>query len=130
MKGISGRSTSESRVFAGKTWINPRCCSAVPSDQETVGSVRNENKSPVAPFRVVNIGNSRPEKLLDFINAIEIATGHEAKINWMPIQPGDVPATWADTSLLADLTNFTPKTDLAVGVKKFVDWYTKFHKVM
>ena len=103
--------------------------SAVPSDQETFASVSNENKSPVAPFRVVNIGNSMPVKLLDFINAIEAATGHKAKINWMPIQPGDVPATWADTSLLSDLTNFTPKTDLAVGVKKFVSWYTKFHKI-
>lgn len=103
--------------------------SAVPSDKETFASASNENKSPVAPFRVVNIGNSMPAKLLDFINAIETATGHKAKINWMPIQPGDVPSTWADTSLLSDLTNFTPKTDLAVGVKKFVSWYTKFYKI-
>ena len=60
----------------------------------------NDSKSPVAPYRVLNIGNSRPEKLTDFIVAIEEALGLNAQKNFMSMQAGDVPATWADTSLL------------------------------
>ena len=88
-----------------------------------------ESKSPVAPFRVVNIGNSKPEKLLDFIQAIENSLGLKAKKNFMPIQSGDVPATWADTSLLKNLTGYRPRTDLEKGVESFVQWYRNYYKV-
>ena len=88
-----------------------------------------DSKSPVAPFRVVNIGNSQPSKLLDFIEAIEEAIGIEAVKNLMPMQAGDVPATWADTTLLAKLTGYKPNTDLDTGVQNFVTWYRAFYNV-
>ena len=85
--------------------------------------------SPVAPFRVVNIGNSRPAKLTDFINAIEMAVEKVAVKNFMPMQPGDVPSTWADTSLLEHLTNYRPETEIKCGVSNFVEWYRLYYNV-
>jgi UDP-glucuronate 4-epimerase len=82
-----------------------------------------DSLSPVAPFRVVNIGNSEKVKLLDFIDAIEDALGIQAIRNYMPMQPGDVHATWADTRLLRELTGFEPDTNFRDGVRDFVDWY-------
>lgn len=92
---------------------------------EPVGEM--DSLSPVAPFRVVNIGNSRPTPLMDFIRAIESALGREAKLNLMDIQPGDVPATWADASLLAALVGELPRTALDEGVRRFVAWYRSYH---
>lgn len=89
-----------------------------------------DSQSPVAPWRVVNIGNSSPVQLLDFINAIETATGRIAKKNMMPMQAGDVPATWADASLLKLLTGYTPQTDVATGVKAFVEWYQDYYEIV
>ena len=88
-----------------------------------------DSKSEVAPFRVVNIGNSQPSTLLDFIFAIEKATGIKAVKNFMPMQAGDVPTTWADISLLETLTGYKPNTDLVIGVQNFVTWYRSFHNV-
>ena len=88
-----------------------------------------DSMSHVAPFRVVNIGNSSPAKLLDFINAIELSLNIKAIKNFMPMQAGDVPATWADTSLLEELTGFKPKIDIATGVQKFVGWYRDYFSV-
>ena len=88
-----------------------------------------DSKSHVAPFRVVNIGNSKPEQLLDFIDAIEKCTDRKAIRNLMPMQAGDVPATWADTSLLEALTGYKPNTDLTDGIKKFVEWYRTYYNV-
>ena len=85
--------------------------------------------SRVAPFRVVNIGNSQPSQLLDFIVAIEKSVGIEAVKNFIPMQAGDVPATWADTSLLEKLTGYKPNTDLLTGVQNFVSWYRRYYKV-
>ncbi len=84
---------------------------------------KSTEASDVAPFRVVNIGNSEPVELMDFIKAVENACGREAVKEYLPIQPGDVPATWADTELLASLTGKRPATSVTDGVKKFVDWY-------
>lgn len=88
-----------------------------------------DSLSPVAPWRAVNIGNSRKERLLDFIEAIEDALGQKATKNFMEIQPGDVPATWADAELLKSLTGYVPQTDMRDGVKAFVDWYRDYYKV-
>lgn len=88
-----------------------------------------DSKSEAAPFRVVNIGNSQPSQLLDFIIAIEEAVGIKAVKNSMPMQAGDVPATWADTSLLAELTGYKPQTDLSTGVQNFVSWYRAYYNV-
>jgi len=89
-------------------------------------AVAGDSLSPVAPFRVVNIGNSDKVRLEDFIDAIEAATGKKAIRNDMDMQPGDVPATWADASLLRQLTGYAPKTDFRDGVKRFVEWYRAY----
>lgn len=88
-----------------------------------------DSKSKVAPFRVVNIGNSRPHSLLDFIEAIERATGRQAIKNFMPMQAGDVPSTWADTTLIENLTGYKPQTNLELGVQNFVKWYRRYYDV-
>ena len=91
--------------------------------------IKSESLSPVAPFRVVNIGNSNSIQLTDFIEAIEEATGKKAIKNLMPMQAGDVPATWADASLLQALTGYAPETSVQEGVRKFVEWYRSFYSV-
>jgi UDP-glucuronate 4-epimerase len=90
---------------------------------------KNDSLSPVAPFRIVNIGNSNQVKLLDFIEVLEEYIGKKAIRNYMPMQEGDVPATLANTDLLKKLTGYAPKTDIKVGVKKFVDWYISYYKI-
>ncbi|OUU29655.1 MAG: UDP-glucuronate 5-epimerase [Candidatus Endolissoclinum sp. TMED37] len=88
-----------------------------------------DSKSNVAPFRVVNIGNAKPERLTDLINAIEQSIGTKAVKNSLPLQAGDVPATWADTSLLESITGYKPSTDLSEGVQKFVSWYRDYYNL-
>jgi UDP-glucuronate 4-epimerase len=100
---------------------------AVPGGPET--AVAGDSLSPVAPWRVVNIGNSTSIRLEDFIDAIEAATGRKALRNYMDMQQGDVPATWADASLLRALTGYAPQTGMRVGVAQFVDWYREYHGV-
>ena len=80
-----------------------------------------------APYKVFNIGNSNPTQLLDYINAIEKATGLKAKRKYMPMQPGDVENTSADTHLLEDWVNFKPNTSIEKGVTEFVSWYKSFY---
>lgn len=86
-----------------------------------------DSLSPVAPWRVVNIGNSDAVQLTDFIEAVEKATGLEAIRNLMPMQAGDVTATWADATLLENLTGYKPRTDVYDGVEKFVAWYRNYY---
>ncbi|CUH82338.1 GDP-mannose 4,6-dehydratase [Tropicibacter naphthalenivorans] len=88
-----------------------------------------DSLSPVAPYRVVNIGNSKSERLLDFVEAIEDALGQKTTRNMMDMQPGDVPATWADASLLETLTGYRPQTDMRDGVARFVEWYREYYNV-
>jgi UDP-glucuronate 4-epimerase len=90
--------------------------------------VEGDSLSPIAPFRVVNIGNGAPVKLMDFVAAIEEHVGKKAIINMMPMQPGDVTDTHADTALLHRLTAFRPKTSIDDGVKAFVKWYLAYHR--
>lgn len=87
-----------------------------------------DSLSPVAPHRVVNIGNNDAVQLTDFIEAIEEATGLKAERNLMPMQAGDVPATWADAELLKSLTGYQPKTNVRDGVARFVEWYREFYR--
>ncbi|MGH6799849.1 MAG: NAD-dependent epimerase/dehydratase family protein [Methylocella sp.] len=86
----------------------------------------NDSLSPVAPWRVVNIGTETPVALMDFVAAIEAATGVRAKCNFLAMQQGDVPITFADTSLLLALTGFAPTTQLKEGVKAFIAWYRDY----
>lgn len=87
-----------------------------------------DSLSPVAPWRVVNIGNNDKVRLMDFVEAIEEAIGKPAVRNYMEIQKGDVPATWADAGLLKSLTGYQPKTDVRDGLKQFVDWYRDYYQ--
>lgn len=87
-----------------------------------------DSLSPVAPFRIVNIGNSKQVYLIDFIKLIEKRLDKKAIINSMPMQQGDVPATWADTRLLESLTGFTPSMSIEDGVNKFIDWYLGYYR--
>ena len=91
--------------------------------------IEGDSLSPVAPCRVVNIGNSAPVPLLGFIEAIEGCLGQKAIRNYMAMQPGDVPATWADAGLLQRLTGYAPQTDVADGIARFVDWYRGYYEV-
>lgn len=86
-----------------------------------------DSLSPVAPYRVVNIGNADAVRLLDFVEAIEDCLGKKAIRNYMPMQMGDVPATWADTSLLKHLTGYSPKTDFKDGIAEFVRWFRTYY---
>lgn len=86
-----------------------------------------DSLSDVAPWRVVNIGNSQPVNLMDYVKALEIALNITAEKNMLEMQPGDVAATWADTQLLHSLTGFTPKTNVVDGVHKFINWYKSYY---
>lgn len=86
-----------------------------------------DSLSPVAPYRVVNIGNSDKVRLLDFVDAIEDCLGKKALRNYMPIQTGDVPATWADANLLQQLTGYRPQTDFRDGIAQFVAWFREYY---
>ena len=101
---------------------------AVPERPGTPADIaEGDSLSPVAPFRIVNIGNSEKVRLLDFIDAIEAELGMPAKRNYMDMQPGDVPATWAEASLLQSLTGYRPQTDIRDGIRAFVSWFRDFY---
>lgn len=89
----------------------------------------HDSLSPAAPWRVVNIGNGEKVRLLDFIEAIEAACGREAIKNYLPMQKGDVPATWADNTLLRELTGYAPQTGVRDGIAQFVNWYRNYYEV-
>lgn len=88
-----------------------------------------DSLSPVAAWRVVNIGNGEKVALEDFIAAIEAATGKRAKKHYMEMQKGDVPATWADNALLRRLTGYRPETGIVKGMAATVDWYRDYYRV-
>ncbi|MEA1014498.1 NAD-dependent epimerase/dehydratase family protein [Sphingosinicella sp. LY1275] len=88
-----------------------------------------DSLSPAAPFRIVNIGNSTKIRLLDFVEAIEAEVGIPAIRNYLPMQKGDVLATWADATLLKQLTGYAPQTDYREGVARFVKWYRDYHQM-
>ncbi|WP_417884141.1 NAD-dependent epimerase [Vibrio rumoiensis] len=82
-----------------------------------------------APYKIYNIGNGNPVKLMEFIEALEESLGVEAKKNFMPMQPGDVYATYADTQDLFDVTAYKPSMSVKQGVANFVDWYKEFYSI-
>jgi len=86
-----------------------------------------DSLSPVAPYRIVNIGNSNKVKLLDFVDAIEACLGKKAIRNYMDMQMGDVPATWANAELLQRLTGYRPQTDFRDGIATFVAWFRDYY---
>lgn len=82
-----------------------------------------------APYRIFNIGNGQPTPLMDYITALEDALGKKAIKEMLPMQPGDVPVTSADTSKLGDWVGFEPNTPVRDGVQKFVDWYRSYYQL-
>ena len=97
---------------------------AVPVRPESAEDIaQGDSLSPVAPYRVVNIGNSETVRLLDFVDAIEAELGVTAKRNFMPMQKGDVPATWANADLLKSLTGYKPQTNVRDG-----SWYREYYQ--
>ena len=82
-----------------------------------------------APYRVFNIGNHQPVPLMDFIACIEKALEREATKNFMPLQDGDVPATFADVQALQDWVGFSPATSIETGIARFVEWYRAYYRV-
>ena len=89
----------------------------------------HDSLSSVAPFRVVNIGNSTEVDLMDYVEAIEEALGKKAKKLLRPMQPGDVPSTLASTKLLFELTKYAPETPVRKGINSFVVWYRSYYKI-
>ena len=94
-----------------------------------LGKIRNDSLSPVAPFRILNIGNTKKIFLLDFINELEKQLGKKAIRNYMKMQKGDVKITVSNTSLLRKITNYNPKTNYKTGIKKFLEWYLFYYKI-
>ena len=93
---------------------------------------RAESPDPATsnvPFRVFNIGNHHPVPLLDYIGCVEEALGMKAEMNLLPLQDGDVPATYADVDALRDWVGFTPATDIRTGIGRFVAWYLRYYGV-
>jgi len=88
---------------------------------------RNDSLSPVAPFRILNIGNTKKIYLLDFINTLESELGKKIKRNYLPMQQGDVKLTLSDSTLLKKITGYNPKTNYKIGIKKFIKWYKSYY---
>jgi UDP-glucuronate 4-epimerase len=98
-----------------------RLLRAVPVCGAPVGDI--DSLSAIAPWRVVNIGGGRPTTLIEFLEAIEVALGHRAQRNMLPLQMGDVEETWGSSQLLSELIDYVPTTNVTVGVHNFVEWY-------
>ena len=97
-------------------------------NSKQLNKFKNDSLSSVAPFRVLNIGNTRKVFLLDFIDALEKELGKKAIRNYMPMQKGDVKMTLSDTTLLKKLTGYNPKTNFKQGIKNFLKWYLSYYK--
>ena len=92
-----------------------------------LGKYKDDSLSPIAPFRILNIGNTKKVYLLDFIKEIEKVLGKKAKRNYMPLQKGDVKQTLSNTNLLKKITRYNPKTNFKTGIRKFLDWYLNYY---
>ena len=112
-------------IAEGVIRVTDRVATADP----TYTSDRPDPATSHAPFRVFNIGNHQPVPLLDFIACIERALGMKATMNLLPLQDGDVPATYADVDALKAWADFAPATSIETGITRFVDWYRGYYKV-
>ena len=98
----------------------------VPNNRQ-IGKFQNDSLSNVAPFRIINIGNTKKVLLLDFIKSLEKEIGIKAKKKFLPMQKGDVHSTLSDTKLLQQITGYKTKTDYKLGIRKFVKWFKEFY---
>lgn len=106
-----------------------RVIDSIPQPGASWMSEQPDPSYSTAPYKIYNIGNSRPVKLMDFIQAIEEAIGKEAEKVYLPMQPGDVYQTYADTSSLQSELGFQPNKPIKVGVKETIDWYKEFYRL-
>jgi UDP-glucuronate 4-epimerase len=104
-----------------------RVMNRIPESNPDWSSDRPDPSSSCVPYRLYNIGNNQPVALMDFVKAIETALGKKATIEYLPLQPGDVPATYADISDLIADTGFKPSTPVPKGIQQFVDWYLDYY---
>jgi len=106
-----------------------RCLDVIPQADDSVDMMRPDPATSYAPYRLYNIGNNRPVQLGVFIETLEAALGKTAIKNLLPMQPGDVPATYADIEELRDATGFTPSTPLEEGLRRYVAWYRDYYEM-
>jgi UDP-glucuronate 4-epimerase len=103
-----------------------RVIDSPPTGDKTWNGKEPDPSSSKAPYKIYNIGNSNPVKLMDFIDAIEKELGLKARKNFLPMQPGDVPSTWADVNDLSEQLNYKPNTSVQLGIRNFISWYRDF----
>ena len=101
---------------------------SIPAENPSWNSANPVSSQSSAPYRIYNIGNSTPVKLIDYVRNIELSLGKKAALNLMPMQLGDVPATWADIGSLKANVHYTPQTAVAEGVKNFIEWYLDYYQ--
>ena len=124
---------NKGKMFRDYTYVDDivdgifRLLNKIPSLNSKI-KFKNDSLSPVAPFRILNIGNTKKIYLLDFINTLEKELNIKIKKNYMPMQKGDVYSTLSDSSLLKKITKYNPGTNYKLGVKKFIKWYLDYHK--
>jgi UDP-glucuronate 4-epimerase len=106
-----------------------RCVDEVAVPHPEWDSDRPDPGTSRAPYRLYNIGNNSPVELMDFIGALERCLGLEAKKNMLPLQPGDVPDTYADVDSLAEDVGYRPSTPIEEGIEKFVSWYKAYYEI-
>jgi UDP-glucuronate 4-epimerase len=104
-----------------------RIIACIPTSNPDWNALAPDPSTSIAPYRIYNIGNSQPVRLMDFIAAIETAVGRKAEKVFLPMQPGDVYQTNADTTLLEQAIGFRPNTSIQEGVQRTVDWYRTFY---
>jgi UDP-glucuronate 4-epimerase len=105
-----------------------RIMDVIPTPDPEWSSDKPSQNSSKAPFRLYNVGNEEPVELTEVIAVLEEALGRKANQNMLPLQPGDVPATFADSADLAAVTGFAHRTPIREGIGKFVEWYRSFYK--
>ena len=124
---------NKGKMFRDYTYIDDivdglcKLIQKVPSNKNN-DKFKNDSLSPVAPFRILNIGNTKKINLINFINALEQELKKKSKKNYLPMQKGDVHSTLSDSTLLKKITGYHPKTNYKEGIKKFVKWYLDYYK--
>ncbi len=119
--GTSPTSTTSSRACSA-------CWTASRSPTRNGAAQRPDPGTSSAPYRVYNIGNNQPVELLEMISLVEQCLGRTATKNFLPMQPGDVPETYADVDDLVRDTGFRPATPLKEGIARFIEWYRGYYK--
>jgi UDP-glucuronate 4-epimerase len=105
-----------------------RVSDSIPVPNPDWGKESADPATSTAPYRVFNIGNGKPVKLMQFIEAIEAKLGRQAIKELLPLQPGDVPATFADVTSLEEAVGFRPQTSVQEGIGRFIDWYRSYYQ--